>query len=86
MNFGSALEALKGGFKVERVGWNGKEMFVYLVGPGRYPPTTEAGRSLAGNDGNVAYKPYLALKCADGDVVPWLASQTDILANDWIVV
>ena len=47
---------------------------------------TEAGKELAGTDGKVAYRPYLALKTVQGDVVPWLASQSDLLSDDWRVL
>lgn len=85
MNFGIALALLKVGKRVSRDGWNGKGMFIYMVGEGRYPPSTPAGELIAStqSDGLVPYKPYLAIRCVDGEVVPWLASQTDILASDW---
>lgn len=85
LNFGQALELLKAGHAVARDGWNGKGMFVYLVGPGRYAPSTPTGVQIAKgqDDGLVPYKPYLAMKCVDGEVVPWLISQTDALAEDW---
>lgn len=85
MDFGAALELLREGKPVHRSGWNGKGMFIYLVGAGRYAPSTFVGRSIAEAqpDGLVPYKPYLAIKCVDGGVVPWLASQTDLLAQDW---
>ncbi len=86
MNFGGALEELKEGNKLEREGWNGKNMFIFLV-PGStfivnrapllgiYPEGTE-----------INYHAHIDMKTADGMVVPWLASQTDVLANDWKVV
>lgn len=85
MNFGIALALLKAGKRVAREGWNGKGMFVYLVGAGRYPPSTPSGHFIANDhmDGCVPYRPYLAMLTVDGDVVPWVASQTDILADDW---
>ena len=85
MNFGVALALLKVGKRVARDGWNGKGQFVYLVGPGRYPPTTPAGSLIAKDqpDGFVPYRPYLAIKPVDGMVAPWVPSQTDILASDW---
>jgi hypothetical protein len=85
MNFGVALALLKAGKRVAREGWNGKGMFIYLVGPGRYPPSTRAGQSIAVQhmDGLVPYRPYIAMKTVDEDVVPWVASQTDLLADDW---
>ena len=83
LTFGMAIELLMKGFKMRRRGWNGKDMFVYYVPEGRYAPCTEAGKSLCGEDGKVSYLPYIAMKTVSGDVVPWLASQTDILAEDW---
>ena len=86
MNFGAALQALKNGQKVARKGWNGKGMFLFLV-PGSvfkvnrapllgiYPEGTE-----------INYRPHIDMKTVDGEIVPWVASQTDVLAEDWCVV
>lgn len=85
MNFGNALELLKQGFKVARIGWNGKGMFLYYVPAAAYPPSTEiAKKAFSGED--VPYGAYIAMKTAQGNVVPWLASQTDMLSDDWCVV
>lgn len=91
LTFGMALEALFMGSTVARRGWrgwNGKGMYLYLVGPGRYPPSTVAGKAIADqfDDGLVPYEPYIAMKTALNTVVPWLASQTDMLAHDWEVI
>lgn len=88
LTFGEAIEAMRQGHKVARSGWNGKGMFLYLVQAGRYPPTTPAGHEIAAEqaDGLVPYVPYIAMKTVQGDVVPWLASQTDVLAEDWSLV
>jgi Protein of unknown function (DUF2829) len=89
MDFGEALTALKTGQRVTRTGWNGTGMWLVLV-PGS-TITVEAGRPL-GNAApelvgqQVAYAPHIDMKTAQGTVVPWLASQTDVLANDWAVV
>lgn len=85
MDFGEALLALKDGRRVMRNGWNGKGMFVYLVGPGNYPPSTDVAKEYFKGE-RVPYKPYIAMKTVDEDVVPWLASQTDLLAEDWMVL
>lgn len=75
MNFGQALEALKNDHKLARSGWNGKNMFIYHVPEG----STEL-------DGLVIEcNPYIAMMTAQNTVVPWLASQTDLLADDWAV-
>ena len=86
MSFGLAIEAAKKGAKITRRGWNGKGMFLYYVPEGRYPARTDAAKSIAAEDGKVDYGAYIAMKTAQGNVVPWLASQTDILADDWEVV
>ena len=85
LDFGMALEALKAGKKVARAGWNGKGMFLYFVPANQYEPTTEIARSHF-NGELVPYGAYLAMKTVQGNVVPWLASLTDVLAEDWLVL
>jgi hypothetical protein len=85
MNFGEALESCKIGMKIQRDGWNGKGMFIYYVSEGKYPAKMEVVKGMFEND-LVPYGPYLAMKTVQGNVVPWLASQTDILANDWCIL
>lgn len=78
MNFGLALESLKLGAKVYREGWNGKGMFLKHISAGGYsikdPISVEEIHPLL---------PFIGMKTADNCFVPWLASQTDILAEDW---
>lgn len=83
-DFGAAIKSLKGGQKVARTGWNGKDMFLYHVPANSYPAQTDAARESFGD--MVPYGAYIAMKTAQGNVVPWLASQTDVLAEDWVVV
>ena len=71
MTFGGAVEALKEGLAVELDGWNGKGMYLELQVPDEDSKMT---------------LPYIYMSTVQGDLVPWLASQTDILANDWHVV
>lgn len=68
MNFGQALDWLRGGFKVRRTGWNGKGMWINLQVPDEHSKMS---------------LPYIYMFTADGHQVPWLASQTDILSTDW---
>lgn len=86
MDFGKAIECLKQGKKVAREGWNGKGMFLYYVPANKYPATTDIGKSISDDNGLVDYGAYIAMKTAQGNVVPWLASQTDVLAEDWKVL
>jgi len=83
-SFGVAIVALQAGLKVAREGWNGKGMFLYYVGENSYPAQTDAAKEHFGD--MVPYRAYIAMKTVDNEVVPWVASQTDILAEDWLVV
>lgn len=85
-NFGEALVALKFGQRVARQGWNGKGMFLYFVPEGAYPARTAVAKAEWGEEGLVPYQAYIAMKTVQGSVVPWLASQTDMLAEDWEVL
>lgn len=80
MNFGQALESLKSGKRVARAGWNGKGMWLLFVSAESWGMSVEPYTNTAG----VFHRlPWLAMKTADDGLVPWLASQTDILAEDW---
>lgn len=82
--FGEAIKEMKDGEKVCRSGWNGKGMFLYLVPANTYKTVTQVAKDEFGD--TVDYGAYIAMKTAQGDVVPWLASQTDMLADDWRIV
>lgn len=71
VDFGIALAYLREGKRVAREGWNGKGMWLELQVPDEHSKMT---------------LPYIYMFTATRDLVPWLASQTDILANDWVVV
>lgn len=80
LNFGLALEALKQGQRLARAGWNGKDMWIGYVHPHSYDIFSIAFPSA------MDLLPFIAMKTADDKVVPWLASQTDLLAEDWMVL
>ena len=85
MNFGKALEALKAGKKVAREGWNGKGMFLFLAKTTDIE--TEADLSCCEEMGGELVLPSIVMKTADDHFcVGWLASQTDMLAEDWVIV
>jgi hypothetical protein len=86
MTFGQAIEALKMGHRVARAGWNGKGMCLYYVPAGAYPTRTKAAHDLFGDDALVPYRPYIAMVTVNREVVPWLASQSDVLEEDWQIV
>lgn len=77
MNFGKCLEELKNGSKMRRCGWNGRGIFIELQRPDEYSKMTH---------------PYIYMdstglqtnnEASPKNIVPWLASQTDMLAEDW---
>ena len=86
MNFGQAIEALKEGKRVARAGWNGKGMFLFLVPGSNFIVNREPLLSIMGEGAQITYRPHIDMKDAEGKVVPWLASQTDMLAEDWQIV
>ena len=78
MDFGEALDEMRKGHKVERIGWNGRNMYVMLadegtarIHPGGGPPKT------------VALGPMIVIKTATDEYSPWDGSRTDLLALDW---
>lgn len=66
--FGWAIQQLKSGEKVSREGWNGKGMWLALQTP---------------DENSKMSLPYIYMSTVDGKLVPWLASQTDMLSTDW---
>lgn len=70
-DIGAAVDAMKHGMKVARQGWNGKGMWLELQVPDEHSKMT---------------LPYVYMKTADNKLVPWLCSQTDLLALDWVIV
>lgn len=82
-DIGWAVKEMHNGSKVCRAGWNGKNMFLFLV-PGstfqvNRPPLL--GIYDAGTE--IEYHAHVDMKTAQGYVVPWLCSQADLLATDW---
>lgn len=71
MTFGEALDELKEGNKVSREGWNGKDQWLSLQIP---------------DENSKMKRPYIFISPVDGDLVPWVASQSDLLAEDWFEV
>ncbi|HRV01153.1 MAG TPA: DUF2829 domain-containing protein [Mesotoga sp.] len=86
MDFQNALTNLKVGNKVARNGWNGKDMYLYLVRGGKFNVNREPLLTHLGYGTEATYRDHIDMKTADGSLVPWVASQTDLLADDWKVV
>jgi hypothetical protein len=85
MTFGHAVEALKQGNRVARAGWNGKGMFLYIVKGADLQTGLKYG--YGEYVGEPRFVDSICMKAANNDlVVGWLASQTDVLADDWLIV
>lgn len=87
-SIGWAIRQMRQGKRVARSGWNGKGM--YLALQRGYPEGIPINQNTADATGLPAgtvcrFLPYVMMRTAQGDFVPWLCSQTDLLANDWEV-
>jgi len=85
-SFSIALGALKDGKRVARNGWNGKGMFVFLVPGSKFKVNRPPLLGIYPEGTEIDYHAHIDMKTANGQVVPWLASQTDVLAEDWIIL
>lgn len=87
MNFGLAIEAMRTGARVARVEWSSRGMWLKLV-PAHSWCCTASGFFDSMDAAPYAYDtlPWVGMKTADNGFVPWLASQTDMLAYDWYIV
>jgi hypothetical protein len=86
MDFSEALLYVKTGKRVSREGWNGKGMFIFLVPGSTFTVNREPLLSILGEGTQVKYHGHVDMKTADDMIVPWLCSQTDMLATDWGIV
>ena len=97
MNFGLAIEGAKKGFKIARAGWNGEGMRVaYTPGSVFEADFAKEGHAAKHRADELAefeeeqlitLLPHLDMRSANGDmVIGWIASQTDMLADDWMIV
>ncbi len=76
MNIGQAVEAMKASDRVSRSGWNGKGMWIMMTDP------TQVKQEID----KIPMPSFVVMRTADNNYVPWLCSQTDLLATDWEVV
>ena len=86
MNFSDALIEIKMGKKLARSGWNGKSMFIFLVDGSTFQVNRAPLLNFYPEGTIINYHAHIDMKTADNHIVPWLCSQTDMLANDWGVV
>lgn len=86
MTFSEALFLVKAGQRVARQGWNGKGMFIFLVPGSTFQVSRPPLLGIYPEGTTIDYHAHIDMRTADGQIVPWLASQTDLLAHDWELV
>ena len=86
MNIGQAVVAMESGCKVARQGWNGRGMFLFLVPGSTFKVNRAPLLGIYEEGTEINYHPHVDMRTADGMIVPWLCSQSDLLAKDWYVV
>lgn len=84
--FEMALHQLKRGDRVARTGWNGKNMFIFLVPGSTFTVNRPPLLGIYPEGTVINYHGHIDMRTADGTIVPWLASQTDLLAEDWEIL
>jgi len=85
-SFGVAIDLLKLGYRVARKGWNGKNMFLFLVPGSKFKVSRPPLLGIYPEGTEITYQPHIDMKTAQDTVVPWLASQSDVLAEDWVTI
>ena len=83
MTFSTALDAIKNGNRVARAGWNGKGMFIFMVPGSVFMVNRPPLLGIFPEGTEVRYHAHVDMKTNDGEIVPWLCSQTDLFAEDW---
>lgn len=86
MTFSEALDRIKNGSRLCRTGWNGKHMFIFLVPGSTFRVNRPPLLGIYPEGTEIQYHAHVDMRTATGEIVPWLCSQTDMLADDWEVV
>lgn len=95
MTFSQALDSVKQGKKAARLGWNGvttvisneiPTMFIFLVPGSEFKVNRPPLLGIYPEGTDITYSAHIDMKTKTGEIVPWLASQTDLLSDDWVVI
>ncbi len=86
MNFSDALESIKKGNLLTRIGWNGKNMYVFLVKGSDFQVNRAPLNKIFAEGTNIRYRPHIDMKYADGTFGVWHSSMGDLMADDWIEI
>ncbi len=83
MNFGEALDLIKSGYKLQRSEWNYKNEFIYLVRGSTFEVNRPPLNAIFEDGYKASYRSHIDIKYQDDSMGCWVASQTDMLAEDW---
>lgn len=86
LGFSDALLAIKHGERVRRAGWNGPDQFVFLVPGSTFTVDRAPLLGIYPEGTEITYHAHIDIRNQQGVIVPWLASQGDLLAEDWEVL
>lgn len=86
LNFADVIKLLKQGKKLRRLGWNGKNQYIYYVPSADYVAVTNVAKEIMDENGKVKYNAYVALRTEDGTISIWNPTTTDCMSEDWIMV
>ena len=85
-DFSTALAYIKTGRTVQRSGWNGSNMFIFLVPGSTFKVNRPPLNTIFSEGTEIVYHPHIDMRTNNGYIIPWLASQADMLADDWVLV
>lgn len=80
---GWAVKQMHDGRRVARAGWNGKGMFLFLVPGSHFTVNRPPLLGIYAEGTEIDYRSHVDMKTADGQIVPWVCSQSDLLGVDW---
>lgn len=86
LTFSEALELIKRGKKLARSGWNGSNMFLYLVHGSEFEINRAPLNAVFEMGARIKYRPHIDLKAADGTCGVWSPNNSDVLGEDWYIV
>lgn len=85
-DIGWAVQAMRAGNRMRRSGWNGKGVFIFLVLGSTFQVNRAPLLGMYPAGTTINYHAHVDMKTATGEIVPWVCSQSDLLATDWEVV
>ena len=86
LDFGRALNALRVGLRVARLGWNGRGMFLFLVPGSRFLVNRPPLLGIYPEGTEITYRAHIDMCDVEGKISPWSGTSLDLLATDWMIV